>query len=414
VPAPGERFPGAGGAGVAEAPAAAVDRLRVTRVESAAGVELRIAVQPDPARSGLEAQARSMYAALLAGLAAQGAGPGAIVAEKVFLSDVAHQAGWLRSVRRAVLSNGTDGGPAPAENAAADHALTLVQQPPAARHVLCEAQVLAIVPRGSSAPRSWGLPGLPEGASGSEVRLDGRRLVQISGITGGRPGGPLDFESQARSMFETAESCLVARGLTFRDVARTWIYVAHIDRDYAAINRARREFYRLRGVTPLPASTGIGGLPERTGRLCALDLIARDGGSREGWRPLHAPGMNEAPSYGADFSRGAVLPLAVGTTLFVSGTASIDAQGRVVHVNDFERQADRMLQNVAQILAGEGLGLRHITSAVTYLKRPRFRDPFLEAARRAGLPEEVPNTLCVADVCRPEWLCEVEATVTRP
>lgn len=404
MPVTGERFHGMGGAGVADPPVGAVDRVRIFRVASAAGVELRIAVQPDPACAGLEAQARSMYSALRAGLGAQGAGPGAIVAEKVFLSDVAHQAGRLRSVRRAVLSSGADGAP--------DHALTLIQQPPAARHVLCEAQVLAIVPAGPDAPRSWGLPGLPHGASGSEVRLNGRRMLQISGITGGRPGEPLDFETQARSMFEAAEDCLAGRGLTFRDVARTWVYVARIDRDYAAINRVRRDFYRSRGVFPPPASTGIGGLPERSGRLCALDLIARDGGCRDGWRILHAPTMNEAPSYGADFSRGALLPLAVGTTLFVSGTASIDALGHVVHVNDFEGQVDRMLHNVAQILAGEGLGLHHISSAVTYLKRPRFRDVFLEVARRAGLPGSIPNTLCVAGVCRPEWLCEIEATVT--
>jgi enamine deaminase RidA (YjgF/YER057c/UK114 family) len=401
---------------VVDAPAAVTDRVRTSRVESATGIELRIAVQPDPRGAGLAAQARSMYTTLIAALAAQGAGPGAIVAEKVFLSDVAHQADWLWSVRRATLRSGVDGNGGgsrwSAPDGAPDHALTLIQQPPVDRHMLCEAQVVAILPAAAAAPPSWGLTGLPPGASGSEVRLGGRRMLQISGLTGGGAGAAPDFETQARAMFETAETCLRDRGLEFRDVVRTWIYVGHIDRDYAAINRARREFYRARGIDPPPPSTGIGGLSDRPGCLCALDLIARDGDARGAWRILHAPTMNEAPSYGADFSRGAILPLAIGSTLFVSGTASIDALGRVVHVNDIAGQAERMLDNVAQVLAGEGLGLQDVTSAVTYLKRPRYREAFLEAARRAGLPASIPNTLCLAAVCRPEWLCEIEATVT--
>jgi hypothetical protein len=51
-----------------------------------------------------------------------------------------------------------------------------------------------------------------------------------------------------------------------------------------------------------------------------------------------------------------------------------------------------------------------VVSAITYLKRPDSLDAFLTVATRRGLPEEVPNSICVADICRPDWLCEIEVT----
>lgn len=62
------------------------------------------------------------------------------------------------------------------------------------------------------------------------------------------------------------------------------------------------------------------------------------------------------------------------------------------------------LVNVEQVLAGEGAGYLDVVSAITYLKHPKYLEAFRSVAARRGLPGRVPNTICVADICRPDWL----------
>jgi enamine deaminase RidA (YjgF/YER057c/UK114 family) len=130
--------------------------------------------------------------------------------------------------------------------------------------------------------------------------------------------------------------------------------------------------------------------------------------------PMSTPTLNEAPSYGADFSRGTRVDLPDRTLLYISGTASIDTEGRVVARGDIEGQIERTLVNVEAMLRDAGAGYGQAVSAVTYLKEPRFAAAFRRIASRHGMPESLPNALCVADICRPEWLCEVEVTAVLP
>jgi enamine deaminase RidA (YjgF/YER057c/UK114 family) len=261
----------------------------------------------------------------------------------------------------------------------------------------------------SGTPIVQPLAALTGAVSGVSIEAGGARRVLIAGITGGEPGDDLAFAPQAERMFARGEACLRGAGLTFRRVARTWIFIDDIDRDYAALNQARREFFEVHGVRPAPASTGIRGGPHIPGRLCALDLVAYEEGAKVALRPFSAPTMNEAPSYGSDFSRGMRVDLADRSILYVSGTASIDPAGSVVHPGDPAAQAARMLLNVRRLLESQGAGLDRIVSAVTYLKSGADRADLLEACRAAGLPDRTPHTICVADVCRAEWLCEMEA-----
>ncbi|HEU4402388.1 MAG TPA: Rid family hydrolase, partial [Candidatus Polarisedimenticolia bacterium] len=141
---------------------------------------------------------------------------------------------------------------------------------------------------------------------------------------------------------------------------------------------------------------------------CGLDLVALGGPRRPPVRPIHSPIMNEAPSYGSDFSRGMRIDFDDRAVIYLSGTASIDAEGLVAHAGDIERQTDRMLANVESLLAQQHAGLRHVVSAVTYLKEKDDRPALVAALRRRGFPEAVPHTICHAPICRPDWLCEME------
>jgi enamine deaminase RidA (YjgF/YER057c/UK114 family) len=129
---------------------------------------------------------------------------------------------------------------------------------------------------------------------------------------------------------------------------------------------------------------------------------------------LHGPTMNEAPAYGSSFSRGMALEINGRNVIYVSGTASIDTEGRVLHVGDLEGQVHRMFENVEALLGTRGATFDDVVSAITYLKRPEYLDTFYRIWDERNMPGDIPNTVSVADVCRPEWLCEIEVIAVFP
>jgi hypothetical protein len=52
-------------------------------------------------------------------------------------------------------------------------------------------------------------------------------------------------------------------------------------------------------------------------------------------------------------------------------------------------------------------------SVTAYLKQARLLPEFRRAAQAAGLPATAPTAIVVADICRPEWLCEIELVAGR-
>jgi enamine deaminase RidA (YjgF/YER057c/UK114 family) len=376
--------------------------VQSTLVPGREAAEAHICARPRTAAVPFGQQARSMYEALAGELRAMGSSPRHVVAEKVFLQDIEVQSHQLLQVRAEMLRlAGGSGQPRPA--------LTLVQQPPARPGQMCEVQALAFIPARGKALTSRGIPGLPAGCSGRVVEMEGAKHVFLSGITGGVPGDDSDFERQAGAMFLSADRHLGLVDLTFRNVVRTWIYVKDIDAEYGILNLKRRQYFVEHGIEPSPASTGIKGTTHLTDRACGLDLRAIVGEGRVAVRPVHAPTLNEAPSYGSDFSRGTRVDLQGRSIIYLSGTASIDTGGCIVAPRDIEGQVERMLVNVEALLAGQGATRENLVSAVTYLKRPEYIDTLRSVCRRRGLPERFPNTICVADICRFEWLCEMEA-----
>lgn len=218
-------------------------------------------------------------------------------------------------------------------------------------------------------------------------------------------GAGVDTYAQTRDAFRVAEELLRQHDLDFRDVVRTWIQLRDIDRDYDALNRARREFFSERGITRRPASTGVQGNPYPDGHHVALRLMAM--------RPADAavvstPTLNEAWSYGADFSRGLRLTDPNQVTIHVSGTASIDEAGRTVHQGDVGAQAERMLHNIETLLAGQNAGVADLASAIVYLKRPADAGAVRAVLDRRGF-RGFPCSIVDAPLCRPELLCETEA-----
>lgn len=244
------------------------------------------------------------------------------------------------------------------------------------------------------AGRLWTAPGLRAlhlcGARGSVANGDGRA-------------------GEAAGMFAAARAALAEHGFRYRQVARTWIYLARILDWYEEFNRVRTGLYArpefLGGLRrPFPASTGIAA---RAGAgACAMDLLALSG-SRV--RPV-TRSARQGPSfaYGSAFSRAAQVRWGGRTTLLVSGTASIDAAGRTALAGDAEGQCLRTLLALGALLAERGGSLRDIVSATVFCKDRSAHAAYRRVTGLLGI--ELPAVAILADICRPDLLVEIEAT----
>jgi 2-iminobutanoate/2-iminopropanoate deaminase len=83
-----------------------------------------------------------------------------------------------------------------------------------------------------------------------------------------------DFRAQLRRTYQNITGLLEAEGATWKDIVRTSCYLRDIERDYAAFNEGRTEFFREQGLDPLPASTGIQAILCRPELLIEIEAIA--------------------------------------------------------------------------------------------------------------------------------------------
>jgi len=369
--------------------------------------ELFIQCRPGEGIRDAARQAQALYEALLATLASEGAGPQAIVSETMFFRRIREHCEVARRARARVV--GAAGlGPV---------ATTFIGQPPLDRRAQLELAAVAVIPRsgGSNATHearrtsTCSCEACAPGARARVVRLGD----QISLHTGNIYGAGEDAFEEAYDMFRVAEGLLADAGMTFGNVVRTWIHVRDIDRDYAALNKARREFFRRCGLERRPASTCVQGAPSPGAHDFSLSLHAATSPQGLHITPIHTPLLNEAWTYGADFSRGLRIAEANKVTLYVSGTASIDEGGRTVHVGDFEAQVDRMLDNIASLLAQQGASFENLASGVAYLKNP-YDAPVLRSILRKRGFDGFPCAVVEAPLCRPDLLCETEAVALLP
>lgn len=375
--------------------------------------ELFFLCRPTAASEDAGAQAEAIHRAIAGVLEAEGDRAGAIVCETHFLRSAQADLAPARAARERVR--------AACRGSSQRFVITEVEQPPLDPRARLEVAVHAVLPH-PGAPRACVESFEAASPCGCSECSRARGLRVLVGDEARLHAGALhgigeSAYDQALAMFGVAEDLLARAGMEFRDVVRTWIRLRDIDRDYAALNRARRAFFAARGIDPAPASTGIGGAPVTERHDLGLELYAVRGMGPSARPParsvMNTPTLNDARSYGSDFARGMAVVEGNKIALHVSGTASIDEAGRTVHPDDLEAQVDRMLVNVASLLEGQGAKLRDVVSAITYLRDPADGDRLRRRLREAGF-DGFPNALVVAPICRPDLLCETEVLAVLP
>ena len=99
-----------------------------------------------------------------------------------------------------------------------------------------------------------------------------------------------------------------------------------------------------------------------------------------------------------------------GDWIFVSGQRARDTNGNTVGIGDFEAQADRAFQCVAQVLAEAGGDLSDVVKLTAYLVNPLHVQTFHNMCARL-FPTHPPagTTAVVASLTSPDALIEIEA-----
>ena len=371
-------------------------------------IELAVGCRPDGHVLDTASQAEAAYRALAALLADAGASFGDLTSESLFLRDIRRDLPVVLDVRTRVLADVGQSAGAPLPG--------FIQQAPMVPNVSLDILASVVMPRDRHAAsasnvqagRACPCPGCAR-TGARLVRLGDEVSLHSTNLYG---TGATAYE-QVWNAFRAAERLLERCGMDIHDVVRTWIHLRHIDRDYDALNRARREFFEQRGIAPRPASTGVQGGPFPDAHDVSLRFQAITAPRPLDVAVMSTPCLNEAWSYGADFSRGLRVDESNKVTLHVSGTASIDEAGHTAHVGDFAGQVDRMLHNVASLLERHGATFEHVTSGVTYLKRPGDA-PVLRAMYRERGFDGFPCPLVEAPLCRPDILCETEVVAMLP
>ncbi|MAJ61491.1 MAG: hypothetical protein CBC48_17005 [bacterium TMED88] len=384
-------------------------RVIVRRVPSVDGEELFLTAEPQVAGTAAD-QATFVFEGVCEALSGLAEGRNvSILTLNLYLQNIARDRDEVRAALRQSFERHGLGDLVPVSFE--------IEQPPADELACFTAAIQVLLTPLSASPMCTLVHGPPEGPGeagtepkGVRVAREGEVHLYASGLYGRGEAA----SEQALSMFQVAEAMLEKSGLAWTDVVRTWIHLAQIDQDYSALNEARRSFFQSRSLNPVPASTGIGGQPVSPEHRLSLGLYAcrlPESVIRHK-RPMSASTLNEAPTYGADFVRGMRVEDGKRVSLYVSGTASIDEEGRTAHVGNIEAQIERMLLNVSALLTEQGADARDIVSATTYLKEPGDRGLLLDRYQRAGF-QGFPHTLVIAPICRPELLCEVEVVAVR-
>ncbi|MBI3782416.1 MAG: hypothetical protein HY270_03335 [Deltaproteobacteria bacterium] len=370
--------------------------------------ELAILCRPEGRSLDTVHQADATYRALAALLAAQHASFQNLASEILFLRDVRRELPLALDIRARVLAElgQSAGAPLP----------TFIQQAPVDQRASFELAASAVVPHQREIWSVHDIRASPSCAC-EGCAQSGARIIclgdQTALYTTNFYGAGANPSEQALDMFLAAERLLDQCDMGFRNVVRTWIYLRDINRDYDALNKARREFFRRCGIELRPASTGVQGIPFPEAHDFSMSLHAVKSPRPLDVAAMSTPSLNEAWSYGVDFSRGLRLTEANKVTLYVSGTASIDETGQTVHMGNFEAQVDRMLDNIASLLARQGGTFQSLVSGVTYLKRSSDAPVLRALCHKRGF-DGFPCVLVEAALCRPELLCEAEAVAMLP
>lgn len=252
--------------------------------------------------------------------------------------------------------------------------------------------------------------------SGVSISRHGLTFVETGGEythlwTAGMYQPQGDLYSQTDNLLRNYDDDLRRENSTLAgNCVRTWIFVRDIDNNYHDVVQARKDFFQSIGLTEKThyiASTGIEGSHADPAAGVIIDAYAVKGLKQGQQRYLHAPThLNPTHEYGVTFERGVCVDYADRSHIFISGTASINNKGEILHPDDIAEQTNRMLENIDVLLTEANAGFKNVMQMIVYLRNTNDYSAVRDIFERRF--PNIPKVIVLAPICRPGWLVETE------
>lgn len=231
------------------------------------------------------------------------------------------------------------------------------------------------------------------------VALDGDSYLQTHKIL-------FDYEEIVKKQNASlANNCL-----------RTWFFVRDVDSNYAGLVKGRREHFDHIGLTPEThyiASTGIDGSPADSKAKVQFEAVSAKGIDTKQIKYLQAlTHLNPTYEYGVTFERGTKVQYGDRAHLWISGTASINNKGEILHEGDVTKQTKRMWENVEELLKEGNACYDDVAYMIVYLRD--IADYSTVKSLYENRFPKTPKVFVHAPVCRPGWLIEMECLAIAP
>lgn len=253
---------------------------------------------------------------------------------------------------------------------------------------------------------------LEEETVGRAFEDEGAQYCVLGGVG---PYDPVTHPSdQTTSTLLRMEEALKGQGMELKNLVRTWFFLDHILGWYGQFNAARTAIFQDRGIFQgyVPASTGIGGRNHRGSALVASALAVRPKAQGVGVSDVPSPLQCPAGAYGSSFSRAAELTGPGYRRVLVSGTASIDPEGRTAHIGQLEAQIHLTVEVVRAILESRGMAFDDVIRGNAYFNNAGNAAALAPVLLDYGFPRDrlvfSRNT-----VCREDLLFEMEVDAAR-
>lgn len=224
-------------------------------------------------------------------------------------------------------------------------------------------------------------------------------------------------EEQTRILLNDYIAQLEEQGCRLADnCIRTWFFVQNVDVNYMGVVKARNEVFATQNLTKnthFIASTGIAGRHANPKVFVQMDAYAVEGLNPEQVHYLYASThLNPTYEYGVSFERGTYIDYGDRRQVFISGTASINNKGEIVHPGDVCKQTERMWENVETLLKEAECSFDHVQHLLVYLRDISDYSVVSEMFEKRF--PTIPKVYLLAPVCRPGWLVEMECMAVKP
>lgn len=224
-------------------------------------------------------------------------------------------------------------------------------------------------------------------------------------------------DEQTRILLNDYIAQLEEQGCRLADnCIRTWFFVQNVDVNYMGVVKARNEVFATQNLTKnthFIASTGIAGRHANPKVFVQMDAYAVEGLNPEQVHYLYAPThLNPTYEYGVSFERGTYIDYGDRRQVFISGTASINNKGEIVHPGDVCKQTERMWENVETLLKEAECSFEHVQHLLVYLRDISDYSVVSEMFEKRF--PTIPKVYLLAPVCRPGWLVEMECMAVKP